>query len=217
MASHTRFQYIVCDGANDEGDDCAGVACVLDTTTMNSYCRVCATAESVRLRLHEPDAPSSLPDEVMESRARAIVKESMFGHSLLDECPGCEANRDDGDGVKDQIKEAVNTIGLGLNEYQERAATTAVYPQPVEFEYLTLKLQAEAGEVGQARAKWLRGDYTAEEAREKTKKELGDVLWYVAKLAGAHGFTLEEVARANLDKVLGRKERGTLKGSGDER
>lgn len=42
----------------------------------------------------------------------------------------------------------------------------------------------------------------------KLKKELGDVLWYVANLANIHGFTLSEVAQANVDKLRARHPSG---------
>lgn len=45
-------------------------------------------------------------------------------------------------------------------------------------------------------------------------KELGDVLWYVSALALDYGFTLEEVATANVEKLKARYPEGFVKGGG---
>ena len=42
------------------------------------------------------------------------------------------------------------------------------------------------------------------EDREYKLKELGDILWYLTAAAKTQGFTLEEVAQANLDKLKDR-------------
>jgi NTP pyrophosphatase (non-canonical NTP hydrolase) len=49
------------------------------------------------------------------------------------------------------------------------------------------------------------------------KLELGDVLWYVAQLASELGFSLDEIAQANLDKLASRAARNVIAGSGDHR
>jgi NTP pyrophosphatase (non-canonical NTP hydrolase) len=43
------------------------------------------------------------------------------------------------------------------------------------------------------------------------------VLWYVAQIATELGLDLNEIAEQNLEKLLSRKQRGVLSGSGDER
>lgn len=48
-------------------------------------------------------------------------------------------------------------------------------------------------------------------------KELGDVLWYLARVADEYGIPLESVARKNIEKLSQRKELGTIGGSGDDR
>lgn len=47
--------------------------------------------------------------------------------------------------------------------------------------------------------------------------ELGDVLWYCAQVAKELGLPLSQVIKMNIDKLTGRKARGTLHGNGDNR
>jgi NTP pyrophosphatase (non-canonical NTP hydrolase) len=48
-------------------------------------------------------------------------------------------------------------------------------------------------------------------------KELGDCLWFVASIAKLYDVKLSDIARMNIDKLEGRKQRGTIGGSGDDR
>lgn len=80
-------------------------------------------------------------------------------------------------------------------------------------------ISGEAGEVSELVKKMIRdedGDLS-EERREKLVKELGDLLWYLSKAAREAGVTMEEVATTNIEKLRSRQERGTLRGSGDDR
>lgn len=106
---------------------------------------------------------------------------------------------------------------MGLNDYQQEALTTAVYPNPII--YPTLGLTGEAGEVAEKVKKVLRdndSEFTEEKKREIVK-EIGDVLWNCATLSNDLGYTLEEVARLNIEKLASRKQRGMLHGNGDNR
>lgn len=109
---------------------------------------------------------------------------------------------------------------MHLRDYQRQAAGTALYPNrgqnPI---YPTLGLAGEAGEVCEKVKKVIRdrgGDFDAESIAA-IKKELGDVLWYVAMLADELGLSLEEIGRENIEKLVSRRERGMLGGNGDER
>jgi NTP pyrophosphatase (non-canonical NTP hydrolase) len=122
---------------------------------------------------------------------------------------------------------------MTLNEYQSQAESTAVYPgmkHPPKGEptgdmvdqaivYLALKLSGEAGEVGEKIAKVERDNngIIDQPKRQELEKELGDVLWYVAMLSRELCLDLDDVAKINLAKLRDRQERGTLKGSGDNR
>lgn len=108
---------------------------------------------------------------------------------------------------------------ITLDEYQEEAAETAIYPQHYSIVYPALGLAGEAGEVADKVKKVIRdkeGEFGLDD-RQEIAKELGDVLWYVANLAADIEYSLEEIAVMNLDKLNSRKARGALRGSGDNR
>lgn len=104
---------------------------------------------------------------------------------------------------------------MQLNEYQGYALETAVFPKEVKVLYPLLGLVGEAGEVADKYKKVLRGDKQLD--AESLVKEVGDVLWYIAVLSYDLGYTLEEVAQMNINKLASRQERGVLKGDGDTR
>lgn len=108
---------------------------------------------------------------------------------------------------------------MTINEYQEGALETAIYPNSII--YPTIGLTGEAGEVADKVKKVLRdknGEFFKDPStREEIMKEIGDVLWYCATLANDLGYSLEEVAEANIKKLSSRKERGMLGGNGDNR
>jgi len=108
---------------------------------------------------------------------------------------------------------------MQLSEYQRRSRGTAEYPREAWLAYPALGLAGEAGEVAEHAKKAIRDDGGAisEERRAAMSKELGDVLWYVAQLASELGLELDEIAEANLQKLLSRQRRGVLSGSGDDR
>ena len=61
------------------------------------------------------------------------------------------------------------------------------------------------------------GGIITQEATEEIKKELGDVLWYIASMCDNLGITLKDVATGNIEKLRDRNKRGVLEGSGDNR
>jgi NTP pyrophosphatase (non-canonical NTP hydrolase) len=108
---------------------------------------------------------------------------------------------------------------MDLNDYQQAARRTAIYAAQHRVLYPALGLASEAGEVAGKIKKVLRdeGSDFGRAPIEAIKDELGDVRWYVAVLASDLGLSLEEVAAANLTKLVSRKERGRISGGGDRR
>ena len=104
-----------------------------------------------------------------------------------------------------------------LNNYQAQAKDTAIYPEEAKIVYTALGLAGEAGEVADKVKKIIRDAKSDLFYKSDIAKELGDVLWYVAILARDLGYSLEEVAQMNLDKLEDRKNRDMLQGSGDNR
>lgn len=114
---------------------------------------------------------------------------------------------------------------MTFNEYQEKAITTDLYDQPMEavtdhsFLEKAFGLVGEAGEVAEKLKKIIRdkdGEMTDEDKAEIIK-EFGDVLWYLSSLSHYLGYSLDDVATKNIDKIMSRKARGLTKGSGDNR
>jgi len=111
---------------------------------------------------------------------------------------------------------------MDFNEYQDFVKNMKAYPEQYKVIYPTLGLTGEAGEIAEKVKKWVRddvhkGEFMSEERRGALLKELGDPLWYIAALADDLGYTLQDVVDANVEKLTSRKERGVLKGSGDDR
>lgn len=115
----------------------------------------------------------------------------------------------------------MNIENVSFAEYQDTARSTAIYTTTPsnKIVYPALGLAGETGEVCEKVKKVLRdsGGVFSEEKKAEIKKELGDVLWYISNLASDLDLKLEDIARANLEKLLSRKERGVLQGSGDNR
>lgn len=121
---------------------------------------------------------------------------------------------------------------MELNQYQERAMTTCM-PSSENFCYMFFNLVGEVGEFASKVAKALRketgmmdgsnffyykfqeGEKTSSEMYEELKKEAGDILWQLSGLCSVMGWSLEEVAQMNLDKLAARKVAGTIDGNGD--
>ena len=119
---------------------------------------------------------------------------------------------------------------MELNEYQERAMSTCM-PSCKNHTYMMDNLVAEVGEFkGKIAKAHRKGDlyyledgsiiFSAEieeDTKKELKKEAGDILWQFSGMCKMFGWSLEDVAVGNLDKLADRKERGVIDGEGDNR
>lgn len=95
-----------------------------------------------------------------------------------------------------------------FNAYQQTTRSTAIYPEAgtgsvLALAYVGLGL-GEVGEIQGKLKKVLRDDagQLSQEKREALVGELGDVLWYCARLADELGVSLSQVADLNLGKLF---------------
>lgn len=112
---------------------------------------------------------------------------------------------------------------MTLNEYQDKAMGTCL-PSCDNFSYMMLNLVGELGEVAGKIAKAIRKENVKIEynqiisGTEKSdveffqdlKSEAGDILWQLSGFCEVMGWSLEEVAQGNLDKLAARKAEGTI-------
>ena len=127
---------------------------------------------------------------------------------------------------------------MEINEYQKRAMETCM-ESCNNLSYMLLNLVGEVGEFSSKIAKAVRKEQLKigwwEEGKEavendliptvsffewdkmkvELKKEAGDILWQLSGLCRVMGWSLEDIAQMNLDKLAARKEAGTIDGNGD--
>lgn len=117
------------------------------------------------------------------------------------------------------IVEPPHSRGMSLNEYQQCALETAVYPEEYNIVYPALGIAGDAGEVADKVKKVIRdgnADFSLVKC-EEIAMEIGDVMWYCAVLADRIGYKLDTIGRMNHRKLKSRQLRGKLGGSGDNR
>lgn len=112
---------------------------------------------------------------------------------------------------------------MTFDEYQKLAVTTAHISHPDDPTMQnSIWVMGIAGEAGEIVEKWKKAVAYREGKFDKDqfedfKKEFADVIWYIAVLAEQLGLSLDEIMEANIAKLKDRKQRGVIKGAGDNR
>ena len=97
---------------------------------------------------------------------------------------------------------------MTVNEYQSLALTT-LNPQLDKKDMLINGVMGLCGESGEAIdivKKWLAQGHELD--RDALAKELGDIAWYLAETAAALDIPLEDIFRANIEKLKQRYPEG---------
>jgi NTP pyrophosphatase (non-canonical NTP hydrolase) len=100
-------------------------------------------------------------------------------------------------------------------EYQKESRKTWKVNYNNDFIRAILGLVGETGEIAEKLKKEYRDNKVIK--KEDMCKELGDCLYYIARIAEYYDLTLEEVAFMNIKKLFDRQKRNKIHGSGDNR
>jgi hypothetical protein len=111
---------------------------------------------------------------------------------------------------------------MDADDYQRGAAETAIYPgqgEALGLAYCYGGLAGGAGAVCNQAKKAIRDDGISltPERIAKIKHFLGENQWYAAQLCNELELRLSEVQEENLALLADRKERGVLRGDGEDR
>lgn len=105
------------------------------------------------------------------------------------------------------MEERGMSVPISFNEYQEFTRETDLYQRG---DGVVLGLLAEAGEVAALFERCHRESCSGGPTCGQVADELGDVLYYVARLADRFGIRLDELASHNKQKLSARLERGQI-------
>jgi len=119
------------------------------------------------------------------------------------------------------MTELGSTLDVDPDEYQAWTEDTAIgyaasgdgVTRAESVAFLALAVNGEAGEIAEKAKRIQRGDGELGDL----EGEIGDVLWYLARLAAEIDVSLSAVMDENMDKLEDRKDRGVIAGSGDDR
>lgn len=89
------------------------------------------------------------------------------------------------------------------NEYQKLAART-MSPDMTDMQIEHHALHGMVGEIGEIHSLYQKVYQGHEIEEEHLKKEVGDLLWFIAEYCTVMGWDLESVMRLNIDKLKAR-------------
>ena len=95
---------------------------------------------------------------------------------------------------------------MNINDYQIMVFRTVAQKDSVSMELHAL--HGMVGEIGELHSLYQKSFQGHKFDKLHAKKELGDLLWFIAEYCTAKGWTLEEVMQLNIDKLRARYPEG---------
>ena len=89
------------------------------------------------------------------------------------------------------------------NEYQKLAART-VNKELSPGEMVLHSLHGMVGEIGEIHSMYQKVFQGHSLSEEHAKKEIGDLLWFIAEYCSAHGWPMDEIMEMNIEKLKAR-------------
>ncbi len=162
-----------------------------------------------------------------ESYPTGWVKTTLMINPETNEIHAIGGDREEGEGDTKYIGyEIIKKLikGYSFKDYQIQTRITDKGTGPKHgispaWLYYVLGIAGETGELVEKIKKHFRDDYgqMTDNKLDEIKKEMGDCLWYHARLADVLGLDFGEVAKENMRKLLDRKARNKIHGEGDDR
>jgi NTP pyrophosphatase (non-canonical NTP hydrolase) len=162
-----------------------------------------------------------------ESYPVGWVKATLMINSKTNEIHAIGGDREEGEGdtkyigfeiIKELIKD------YSFKEYQIECRKTDVGTAAQDclspgWLYYVLGIAGESGEMAEKIKKLFRDKkgIIDDEFKDMLIKEMGDVQWYMARLADQFDIEFNTIAETNIRKLLDRKARNKIHGEGDNR
>lgn len=96
---------------------------------------------------------------------------------------------------------------MQMNQYQALAQRT-MNANIDNFDQVSHALHGLSAEVGELHSLYQKKYQGHPLEAEHLKKEVGDILWFIAEYCTANGWMLEDIARMNIDKLKARYPEG---------
>lgn len=108
--------------------------------------------------------------------------------------------------VEEYVTDAMRTLAANV---ADNSILQGLEPAAAMTLNATTGIASEAGEINEIiKKRYFHGHPRTEEGDFHMKRELGDLMWYVALMCHAQGFELGEILKMNIEKLRARYPEG---------